>query len=609
MRPHSSNFNSQRQKQLSWDPRNCAIYFIFFFFVALWVLAVCKVALLESARKLPVLHTAARPVMAAHEFDRVHMRAVQADTESPAIAHLASSTRSISKSISPKNKGKSLTYIKAPQPPPEPTLGIVPTKPARALTWPPVALDGSIPPEDGHDNMTMTNLHVPRFWDPPPDIPLEEVGSKIGEVETIFLMIASYRDFQCRETIASAFANADHPEALFIGAVDQLSAGDIACTKLEVSCESDPDQMNCKYRNQISSFTMSAEMATGPVTARHIGDRMYRGQYFVMQMDAHCQFVKHWDTLLIAQWRATKNEMAVLSSYLSDVQGAINPKTGKSNRNTRPIMCNSAFEGAAPARYLRHGSQPEDYAVIREMPQLQPFWAAGFSFSRGHFKVRVPYDGRTPMVFQGEEISIGIRGFTYGYDYYSPRDSVVFHEYATKSSRRSKIHMFWENSPKHKGEGVKSLKRLMSIIKMARDIPDAEWDHSEQNRYGIGNVRDLDQFYKLFLIDANKRTSVQLCPFVKSGAMHRQFMPYLRSNRMGIDYSNPFFQNFDTEEELEKVFVTQRPGGEKMIQNAMKNRAFDNLRFALENAKRIKLDQTNPELFKKGQEFLRNNGG
>lgn len=63
---------------------------------------------------------------------------------------------------------------------------------------------------------------------------------------------------------------------------------------------------------------------------------------------------------------------------------------------------------------------------------------------------------------------------------------MVFHEYATKSGRRKKIHMFWENSPKHKGEGVKSLKRSMAIIRMARDIPDDAWDHSEQNRYGIG---------------------------------------------------------------------------------------------------------------------------
>ena len=44
---------------------------------------------------------------------------------------------------------------------------------------------------------------------------------------------------------------------------------------------------------------------------------------------------------------------------------------------------------------------------------------------------------------QGEEINVGIRGFTHGYDFYAPRDSVVFHEYAEKSKRRKKIPMFW----------------------------------------------------------------------------------------------------------------------------------------------------------------------
>jgi hypothetical protein len=60
---------------------------------------------------------------------------------------------------------------------------------------------------------------------------------------------------------------------------------------------------------------------------------------------------------------------------------------------------------------------------------------------------------------------------------------------------------------------------------------------------------------------------------------------------------------------LKKVFEKQRPGGEKMIQNAMKNHNIENLRYALENAKRIKLNQANPALFKKGQEFLQKNGG
>jgi hypothetical protein len=47
------------------------------------------------------------------------------------------------------------------------------------------------------------------------------------------------------------------------------------------------------------------------------------------------------------------------------------------------------------------------------------------------------------MRIQGEEIAIGIRGFTHGYDFYAPKDSVVFHEYASRSNRRKKVHMFW----------------------------------------------------------------------------------------------------------------------------------------------------------------------
>jgi Glycosyltransferase (GlcNAc) len=80
---------------------------------------------------------------------------------------------------------------------------------------------------------------------------------------------------------------------------------------------------------------------------------------------------------------------------------------------------------------------------------LQPYWAAGFSFARGHFTVRVPYDGYQPMVFQGEEIAIGIRGFTWGYDFYAPRFSVVFHEYASKSPRRKKVKVSHSFSLKH----------------------------------------------------------------------------------------------------------------------------------------------------------------
>ena len=49
--------------------------------------------------------------------------------------------------------------------------------------------------------------------------------------------------------------------------------------------------------------------------------------------------------------------------------------------------------------------------------------------------------GVEPMVFQGEEIFQGLRGFTYGYDYYTAEISVAFHMYAIKENKakRSKV--------------------------------------------------------------------------------------------------------------------------------------------------------------------------
>lgn len=127
-----------------------------------------------------------------------------------------------------------------------------------------------------------------------------------------------------------------------------------------------------------------------------------------MQVDAHVSFTQNWDVDIIEQLESTRNEMAVLSTYLTDVVGSINEITGESLVQTRPIMCNTDYEDDGQGMHLRHLSQPESYPSIQGAPQLQPYWAAGFSFSRGHFVVNVPYDWYLPMIFQGEEIAIAV---------------------------------------------------------------------------------------------------------------------------------------------------------------------------------------------------------
>jgi [Skp1-protein]-hydroxyproline N-acetylglucosaminyltransferase len=359
---------------------------------------------------------------------------------------------------------------------------------------------------------------------------------------TIYVGIASYRDFQCRQTVESIFLRAAHPERIRIGVVDQIVNGeDPRCDKPQRPCTEDPEQALCKYVSQVDVYEMEARLSIGPVFARHIGYRLYRGEYYATQSDAHVSYTRHWDIDIISQIESTGNEMAVLSTYLTDVGDSID-ENGDSLRDTRPIMCNTVYEGGAQGTHLRHASQPERVPSIHGMPQLQPWWAAGYSFSRGHFIVNVPYDWLQPMIFQGEEMSIGIRGFTVGYDYYAPERSVCFHHYQNGRGKnvaeRAKVHHFWENEDKYAGTGKAAMKRLLGIVHMNPEVPPNTWNHAEEDMYGIGGVRTCEKFYNTFGINVKeKKIEKHLCQFVDSnGKMHNMFQPKLREDGMGIDY-------------------------------------------------------------------------
>ena len=240
-------------------------------------------------------------------------------------------------------------------------------------------------------------LMLPRFWIDDPvavhqnTLMSRELAMKIGSCihpdangnyargdkcplndRTIFVAIASYRDWQCRDTVSSIFSRAKYPQRVRVGVVDQIVEGeDGPCDAPYKSCKEDQSQDHCKYKSQLDVFQVEASLSIGPVFARHIGHRMYRGEYYYMQSDAHVTFTKGWDVDIIEQMEATGDEMAVLSTYLTDIVGSIDPQTGLSLRKTRPIMCNTEYEGGAQGKHLRHLSQPEGIPDIHGMPQLQ----------------------------------------------------------------------------------------------------------------------------------------------------------------------------------------------------------------------------------------------
>ena len=202
-------------------------------------------------------------------------------------------------------------------------------------------------------------------------------------------------------------------------------------------------------------------------------------------------------------------------------------------------MCNSGFESNHQGKYMRHGSQPEGPPAIPGKSILSPYFAAGFAFSTGQFVADVPYDPHLPMIFQGEEISMTVRGYTHGYDFYTPARSVCFHYYAIGENRakRKKVKTFWEHSGDHAGSGKRSMNRLLGVIRMDPDLVEGvDYDGSGLDRYGLGSLREPEAFYEMFGIDvAGKRAAGGLCKFVASGNMQRRFGERLVKGDGGMD--------------------------------------------------------------------------
>jgi hypothetical protein len=404
-------------------------------------------------------------------------------------------------------------------------------------------------------------LKVPRYWNPSVYgetgirkflgqngqylITPEEamaVGSFHQSKETIFVAVASYRDPECLPTVEDIYLRAKYPERIRVAIVDQRSEGDPICSKPVEPCEQNPEQVLCKYAHLIDAIEYPSQFMVGPVLARHLANRMYRGEYFAMQVDSHVRFVANWDDDIIRQWKSIGNEMAVISNYLSDIANSIDPITHESLRTTRSIMCKIEYEWEGEKEHIKYKVQPTNNPHIEDSPMLNPFWAAGFSFGRGHFVVQVPYDQFLPLVFHGEEISMTVRGFTHGYDFYAPVRNVAYHIYAIRENRdkRRNVKKFTENEVLFPGAKREAYLRLNGIIGTGK--PSLDYNHTQEANYGLGKVRSRDTFFLTFGIHPDTRKiEDDLCDFVQGRngkePMHTIFTPSLRFDSMGIDYS------------------------------------------------------------------------
>ncbi|RHY22392.1 hypothetical protein DYB25_008062 [Aphanomyces astaci] len=364
--------------------------------------------------------------------------------------------------------------------------------------WKEPKIDVMLYPET--QNIPLDNLSK-HLRPPPPRIP---------DSYDIFVGLSSFRDGErCGYTLFTGFLRAIRPHRLFFGVVDQVLENDTTC--LIEYCKLAHNEWpydDCRFRSQIRVDELHADSARGPVFARHHQQKLIHDEEFCLQVDAHSAFTKDWDLGVVSDWKATNNEMAVLSTYLHDLHNFISDD-GSNNEYKLliPPLCfgiSIIVVYCVAPDHLPHVCQTmrgtnglvrnigADLIVESKHPQLSALWAAGFSFSKCHAEKRVPVDPYMLWMFEGEEFLRSSHLWTAGYDMYSPSrvGSVVYHNYTSIPARFEEMQV--------SDEAVRTRERTMAENRF-RLVVDWPFEGPVNTfelttTYAMGRARSLDQY-------------------------------------------------------------------------------------------------------------------
>lgn len=217
--------------------------------------------------------------------------------------------------------------------------------------------------------------------------PIIEIESSISNVisqpelereddeKTIFILLGSYRDPECANTIKSAFEQATYPDRLRFGVFQQHNYTDRDCTDFKIKC---PGHIACGRFWQVKIDRVGPYGGMGPIYGRYRSELFYNDEDFVFQIDSHSRFSPSWDVLVIDMFRRIGNEFAVMTSYPKAVPDkAPEDWTPSVPKAKDPVVtiCQTKILKSKETKSFKH--QRGSYAPNKGTPLLTSFYAAG----------------------------------------------------------------------------------------------------------------------------------------------------------------------------------------------------------------------------------------
>lgn len=291
---------------------------------------------------------------------------------------------------------------------------------------------------------------------------------------TIFVSIASYRDPDCQNTVRDLFAKAAFPQRIVIGLCLQI-----------VPDEDEDCRVASDFPQQMRVIEVHASESRGACWARSRIQELWRGEDYFFQVDSHMRFVSGWDEKLIAMLAKCPGKKPVLSTYPLEFTPP--------DRFAPDRLVTIRPKGFDADGVLTQNSTLSPLEQAPELPAPGCFISAGMLFTLGRVVDEVPYDPY--LYFTGEEISLGVRLWTSGWDIYCPNQVIAYHNYSKQEER-----------PRHWVDQTDWTELSRRSHRRIRHILDIETSKDkdvilELERYGLGSVRTLAEYEKCSGLD------------------------------------------------------------------------------------------------------------
>lgn len=317
---------------------------------------------------------------------------------------------------------------------------------------------------------------------------------------TIFVAISSFRDRELTLTLQDLFDKSFNRTRIFVGVVEQNHPTQEGHTAYAKNAIVDSDH--------IRIISMHFNQASGPTTARHLCETLYRGEEYHLMVDSHMRFEPGWDVELIQMlWKCRRPRRTVITCYPEGYQRQEekDPVTNKPTGNiTYKHLMRRGHRDVRFKFFNDVGVTEFESVTTSKEPPARPtktaFYGACFAFCHSDGLKLVPYSPKTPFLFFGEEQLMAVRYFTHGFDLMNATHSVLFHLWVRKYRKT-----MWEKDVKN-GYNGDNVKQRDNSIQWVNDICTGK---VVDDKYGLGQVRSFQDYWRYAGLDPFKKTTIR----------------------------------------------------------------------------------------------------